>query len=180
MSYILHKKFRTSQGYSLLLAILIINIVLAMSLGIFSITMKALQLSSFTKDSQKAFGVADRALECVLYWDNAYDWNGMTPAKTIFSTSTAYTPPTNLSSATCDGQQLSNAALPPTGTGWAVTNTVATGTTKLTLTYTKESTCAEIDVVKGLTTTRISVSGYNTCASANPRKVQRTIQVDTQ
>lgn len=180
MKYIFLKKENESEGYSLLLAILIVNIILAMSLGIFSITMKALQLAAFMKDSQKAFGIADRALECALYWDNAYNWDGMTPAISIFSTSTAYNPPTNLNTALCDGQQLSNAALPPTGTGWAVSNTVATGTTNFTLTYPKENTCAEVNVIKDQSSTKISVNGYNTCASNNPRRIQRTIQVNSQ
>lgn len=164
----------------MLLAILIINIVLAMSLGIFSITLKAILIASFMKDSQKAFGVADRALECALYWDRGYTWNGMTPQESIFSTGTSYTPPTNLSSAQCDGLQLSSVAAPPTGTGWTVSNTAATGTTNFTITYPKENTCAEVRVIKDEISTQVTVNGYNTCSSSNPRRIQRTLQANTQ
>jgi len=179
MKNIFLKKNRQSKGYSLLLAILVINIVLAMSLGIFSITIKALILAAFMKDSQKAFGVADRALECALYWDRAYMWNGITPAISIFSTGSAYTPPTNMNNVTCIGQRLNNSAAPPTGTGWNVTTTSATGTTNFTLTYPAEGTCAEIRVIKDEISTRITVNGYNTCSANNPRRIQRTIQADT-
>lgn len=176
MKNIFLKKNRRGGGYSLLLAILIINIVLAMSLGIFSITIKALILAAFVKDSQKAFGVADRALECALFWDRGYAWNGMTPQKSIYSSGTTFTPPTNVDSAQCGGQRLNNPAPAPTGTGWTVTNTTATGTTNFMLTYPAENTCAEIKVVKDQISTIITVNGYNTCVSSNPRKIQRTIQ----
>lgn len=180
MKYINYKKSGRSQGYSLLLAILIINIVLAMSLGIFSITIKALMLAAFMKDSQKAFGVADRALECALYWDRAYNWNGITPAISIFSTGSSYTPPTNMNNVTCGGQRLNNASAPPAGTGWSVVNTAATGTTNFTLTYPTEGTCAQLRVIKDQISTKITVNGYNTCATNNPRRVQRTIQANTE
>jgi hypothetical protein len=173
MKYMRYKKFELSRGYSLLLAVLIINIILAMSLGIFSITMKALQLAAFTKDSQKAFGVADRALECALYWNQATGWNGMTPPESIFKTGSTDAVPTNIVDAMCEGQRLT------TETGWSEAgSTAATGTTNFTLTYPTESPCAEISVVRDDISTKITVNGYNTCASSNPRRIQRTIQVN--
>lgn len=179
MIYSSSQKSGRSGGYSLLLAILVINIVLAMSLGIFSITMRELQLASFMKDSQKAFGAADRALECTLYWDRAYNWNGMTPAISIFSTGGTYTAPTNLVDAACEGQQLSDAAAYPVGSGWSVSNTAATGTTNFILAYSTEDTCADVAVVKDDTVTLITVNGYNTCDMNNPRRIQRTLHVFT-
>lgn len=165
---------KPSRGYALLLSILIINIILAMSLGIFSISLKELQLAAFLRDSQKAFGAADRAMECSLYWDRAYPQNGITPPETIFATSSAYVRPTNLNSAVCDGQQLNNVPV----SQWNVTTTIATGTTSFLLNFV-DGTCSMVTVVKDAISTTLTSNGYDTCAANNPRKTQRTIQVTT-
>ena len=47
-------------GYILLLTLLIISILLAISLGIFAISLKETTLSSFLRDSEKALAAADR------------------------------------------------------------------------------------------------------------------------
>jgi len=57
------------RGFVLLFAILITSIVLAISLGIFNIIIKEVQLSASSQESQKAFYAADTGAECALYWD---------------------------------------------------------------------------------------------------------------
>ena len=48
------------KGYILLMAILISSIILAISFGIYALTIKEIILASFLKDSAKALGAADR------------------------------------------------------------------------------------------------------------------------
>ena len=165
------------KGFILLIAVLVSSIILAISLGVYSLSIKEVILASFLKQSSRAFGAADRGIECALYWDRTAPQNGM--PYTIFSTSSAYTtiPPATLDTAQCDTAQLDDPTAPPTGTGWTVTNTALIGTTQFTLTY-PDDTCAEISVVKeGVNKTTIVSNGYNTCDASNTRRTQRTIQV---
>ena len=172
---------KQQKGYILLMAILIASIILAISFGIYALTIKEVILASFLKDSSMALGAADRALECTLYWDRSAPQDGM--PYTIFATSgTAYTAPWDLdpvaypkSNVLCDNTQFVNSWTPP-----VFTASPDTGLTSFTLTY-PDNTCAEVSIFKesNATTTIIS-NGYNICGAANlknPRRTQRTIQV---
>lgn len=54
----------TQKGFSLLLAIIISSVVLAIGLSLLSITMKQLDLSTTAKDSEIAFQAAVAGMEC--------------------------------------------------------------------------------------------------------------------
>lgn len=169
-----------SQGYALLLAILIANIILAMSLGIFSIALKEATLTTYLKNSQSAFGAADHVLECALYWDMA-----STPAQngmpyTIFATSTAYVtiPSAQLDTAVCDGIRLDNAAASPAGQDWKVTTAANIGITTFSLRL-LDGTCGDATVVKDPSGTTVTANGYNDCNVNNPRRTQRSVEVST-
>lgn len=56
-------------GFVLLFAALITSMVLAISLGIFSLIIKEVELSGASRESQRALYAADAGTECVLYWD---------------------------------------------------------------------------------------------------------------
>lgn len=165
------EKKRIARGFALLLAVLVVSIILAMSFGIFSISLKELILTSFIKDSENSFAAADRALECTLYWDHAYPQNEM--PYSIFPTSMSAVPPPNPPFPICDGKQLNSVP----ATGWNTTgSTVATGTTRFLLNF-SDGSCSAVLVVKDATTTIITSEGYNTCNPNNARRTQRTIQV---
>ncbi len=177
MKLFLSPKQQKHKGFILLISVLVSSIILAISLGIYSLSIKEVILASFLKQSSRAFGAADRGIECALYWDRTAPQDGM--PYTIFSTSSAYAtiPTAKLDTAQCDASQLDNSAAAPTGTGWTVINTPLVGTTQLTLTY-PDNTCAEITVIKeGVNKTTIVSNGYNTCDASNSRRTQRTIQV---
>lgn len=175
-----HKHSSThAKGYALLLAILIANIILAMSLGVFSIAMKEVILTTYLKDSQRAFNAANHMLECALYWDRSYPQNGM--PRTIFATSTAYTtiPSATLDLAVCDGAvRLNNSSAPPAGTSWLVTRTASDGRTTFTIRF-RDGTCGDVTVYKDAAGALITSNGYNNCNANNPRRTQRTIEVFT-
>lgn len=166
----------TSRGYALLLAILIANIILAMSLGVFSIALKEVMLATYLKDSQSAFGAADHLLECALYWDRSFPQNGM--PYTIFATSTGYVTPGAINSAVCDGIQLNLAAAPPAGNNWFVTKTAVDGRTTFSMKF-LDGTCADVTVLHNAAGVLVTSNGYNNCNANNPRRTQRTIEVFT-
>ncbi len=59
----------TQKGFALLFAIIASSVLLSIGLGIWNIAFKELVLSSFGRESQVAFYVADSAIECALYHD---------------------------------------------------------------------------------------------------------------
>ena len=123
-------KHNTSErGYILLMSVLIVSVILSISFGIYALSIKDVILASYLKDSAKAFGAADKGVECALYWDRSTPQNGR--AYTIFTTSTQYVvQPTGGSvlPPICDSVQLDT--LP----SWSAVNTPAnTGTTNFSL-----------------------------------------------
>lgn len=57
------------KGFVILFAILISALILLISSGIFNVVQKEVILSSYARESQRAFYAADSALECALYAD---------------------------------------------------------------------------------------------------------------
>src|SRR3989338_2065959 len=60
---------RKANGFTLLLSLLVISVVLSVSLGIFNIMTKELKLSGIGRESQIAFYAADVGIECFFYWE---------------------------------------------------------------------------------------------------------------
>lgn len=144
------------KGFTLVLSILIVSLVLSIGLSLLNISLKEKQLSASGRDSQIAFHAADSAMECALYWDlkggGVFDTAGSFP---------------NIS---CNGT--------------TVTQSLQSGQTEsggniyrvFEVTYTPTSGCAEVSVTKvgGLTT--IDARGYNTCNVNYTRRVERGLE----
>ncbi len=168
---------RSSDGFTLLLAVLISSVLLTLGLAIFSITIRQLLLSTTARDSQFAFYAADAGAECALYWDLQHS---------AFSTTTS-------SNINCnyDGSNTSNQNMPVGGnsqvggSGWDKPSTFA-------LTFFPDSYCAVVSVTKHnagtqaspIIQTTIDSRGYNfgtksstTCSSADPRRLERAVRV---
>lgn len=60
---------RFRSGFTLLFAMLIGSLLLAIGLSIFSIVFRELGLASITRDSSTALFAADTGAECALYWE---------------------------------------------------------------------------------------------------------------
>lgn len=161
------------NGFIILLTVLIISIVLAISLGIYSLGIREVMFASYLRNSEKAFIAADRALECALYWQRSFPQNGL--PYTAFATSTAWVEPINLDTIMeCDGQDRYSFTQWDNTTG----RTATAGRTFFQITF-PDATCADVVVnFSGIQTTIIS-NGYNNCEVGNPRRTQRTIQVTT-
>ena len=59
------------RGFTLLIAILVISIVLAIGLSVLNITLKEFILSGIARESTIALNAADAGMECALYWDRS-------------------------------------------------------------------------------------------------------------
>ncbi|MBT3282827.1 hypothetical protein HON59_02370 [bacterium] len=146
-----NKSLKSKAGFAILYSVLIASILLSIGLAIFNLTIKELLLSSLGRDSQFAFYAADTGAECAFYWDFHAD---------AFATS-------SLSSIECAGNVIGNMG----GGGYGVPST-------FTLDFSPEPYCTIVSVTKydAPARTVIEARGYNTCDSANPRRVERAIR----
>lgn len=62
-----------NKGFTLLLAVLISSIILAISLSIFGIIIREIALSTSARESRLALYAADSGIDCAIYWDFEID-----------------------------------------------------------------------------------------------------------
>ncbi len=173
MNFFHSQETKKEGGFILLLSMLVISIILAISFGIYSLSIKQVILASFLKNSQQAFVAADRAIECALYWDVSYPQNGF--PYTVFATSTLWVQPASFNSFVCDGRVVPTL---PSFNNTVPARTPTSGRTTYSIAF-SDSTCADVIVDKLNDFTTVTANGYNTCDTANTRRTQRTIQVKT-
>lgn len=81
---------KKEKGFVALFTVLLVSVILSMAIGIASISLKEIVLSSSASDGSKAFYAADSGIECALYYDrinpvtgsffaNNFSCNGNTP-----------------------------------------------------------------------------------------------------
>ena len=148
---------RKANGFTLLLSILVVSVVLSVGLGIFDIMTKELKLSGLGRESQIAFYAADAGVECFFYWEIKHP--------DLADSAFAYydsNPPT----ISCAG----NSFIIPAGSNGPY------GPYNLKL---SNNSCAKIKVTKSGLTTTVESRGYNTkdCDSTSAFKVERAIQL---
>lgn len=190
-------KNKKDNGYVLLLAVLISSIILAMSMGIFSISLKEVSLATFARDSVKAFSASSRGLECAMFADriNRDVSYSAGEAKEYFASrgtigdytpfaegdsvqirenlnKTAFDDPwsaTNRPKLECFG----NSDIPVSATS----SGPVSGTSTFQIGF-PDGACADVTVEKsGIETTFVSNGFSDSCTSTNPRRTQRTISV---
>lgn len=161
------KPFSTQRGFTILFAVLIASVMLAIGIAIFNITVRELRLSSVVRDSQKAIYAADSGAECGLY--NSFKLN-------LFSTTTSTT-------FTCNGQTfpLSAGSRPSTDTA-TIGGGGYSATSSFTVTY--GTTCALVSIAQhlinpalGQVRTIIESRGYNPCDATSPSRVERVFRL---
>ena len=64
-----HIRAKKNRGFVILFSVLISALILLISSGIFNVVQKEVVLSSYARESQRAFYAADSVLECALYAD---------------------------------------------------------------------------------------------------------------
>ncbi len=145
-----------NKGISLVIALIMMTLLLAISFSIGNIILRQLRLTNIGTNSQTSFYAADSALECALYWDTLTDGTVAGDLSTaIFGTTTTYT--TGANPIKC-GVNTSN---PLSFTKRIDYPTSNIATTTFTIDY-GQNVCASVEVVKSEYRTKISTSGYNT------------------
>jgi len=158
------RKFTT--GFTILYAVIVSSLILALGLGIVAITMKEVKLSGAGRDSQLAFYAADSGSECAMYHDLVKD---------VFPTSTSET----IILSKCNGQGIE---------ATSVGDNVSTATTSFRMFMVDNETnkpCVDVEVIKYMDNsippkqkTSIDARGYNTCDANNARRLERGYRVE--
>ncbi|MEX2013987.1 MAG: pilus assembly PilX N-terminal domain-containing protein [Parcubacteria group bacterium] len=147
------KNRKFNSGFTLFIAIIVMGTLLLVAAGMVSLAVRQALISASGRESQHAFYAADTGIECALYWD-VQNPSG----RSAFSTST----PSNI---TCNGTAAT--------VGGGGNDSIST----FSFTLSPDSYCATVTVAKGSNgSTRIESKGYNTCDSANPRRVERAVR----
>ena len=188
------KKNKKQKGFVLLFAVLISTLVLAVGISMISIALKQVVLSGSGRDSEYAFYASNTGAECATYWDLA--------SSSVFTTATI--PGANVrclghalaSKWTLDNGILvagalettstcnPNSADPSTDQDWCFyDNGSDLKIAKFRIAYSDKPYCADvivkkdIDTTTGLVaTTTVTSRGYNSCDTANPRRIERALE----
>lgn len=159
-----------SGGFALLFAILASSILLSVGLAIWNIAFREVILSSFGRESQSAFYIADSAIECALYWDFIGSDTFATSSDTV-----KYPPAFRKSSITCTGGVPNQ--IPAVSSHDALN-------AKSTFTVNLWSGKAIVIVEKsdsdgdGRSATKITSHGQNSLISSDPTLVERGLRTN--
>ena len=165
LSMVNGQRSTSRRGFTLLIAVLVSGILLAIGLAIYNIVSKQVILSSAGRESVFAFFAADTGVECALMWDSLYD---------AFSSSSA--------------QQISCAAARPVADeditrvveeNFSHTKSTTTTEFSFSINSVPTSPISDVKVVKTDNPTRTTVEalGHNTCVITYPRRIERAICV---
>ena len=150
---------RKANGFTLLLSVLVVSIILSVGMGIFGVMTRELKLSGMGRESQIAFSAADAGIECFFYWEIKHP----NFSDTIFANSSGAV---KVKCADSDIDIAANSNSPY----------------DFTLNLGNNS-CAKVNVKKDTSLTNkiittVTSKGYNTaCDSESPFKVERAIQL---
>jgi Tfp pilus assembly protein PilX len=165
MRYILYKK---NKGFTVLFAVIVSALVLAIGISIANITLKQIRISSLGRESQIAFYSADSGAECVMYYDLV---------ENIFATSSNSTPTNTIIN--CFGESVQIVFEPTENFADRATSTVVISNAGA-----EASLCATVQIGKYDTNadtfvdkTIILSRGYNTCNSDSDRLLERGIRI---
>ena len=157
-----HTHIKPHRGFTLLIAVLVGSVLLALGYSIFNIALKDVILSSSGRESQFAFYAADSGVECALYWD--YQQN-------------AFATTSPLTEIACGTGDLPLTTVPLTRSFDPLSKTYTT-VFSFSLGSASTDACTSVEVTRmenPLRTTVVS-SGFNTCVTTNPRRIERAIR----
>ena len=165
----------TAHGFTVLYAMLIAGMLLAVGMAIFEITYRETNFAIVARDSNLALYAADTGEECALYWDYQYSGAANFNSGSIFATSSNSDQLPN-TGAFCAGADI----IPTWGTPIR-----ASGAATTTFLVHIPNACAEVVVAKyGIPLrTTITSRGYNTptCPSEDnsvTNRIERALQAN--
>lgn len=139
-------------GFTLLMSLLVISIILSIGLGVSDVIIRETKISGLGRESQVAFSAADAGVECAFFWEIKHP--GL--AQSAFNAANIIN---------CAGNSVSN----------AYSGNVSNFTLNL-----GNSSCVSVKVDKASSQTQtiIESRGYNTdCGAVSPFKVERAIRL---
>ncbi len=137
-----------TQGFTLLLAVLITSIALGISFGLSAFIIRELNISIIGRESQKAVFASDSGIECALYWDLKQN---------AFATSTS-------SQINCAGANYTVGG--------------ASGISSFTLNFANAACAiVEVDKINYYPQTKVDSRGRSTCVPNSPNRVERAFRV---
>lgn len=155
---------KNNKGFTVLFAVIVSSLILAIGLSIGNITLKQIRISSLGRESQIAFYAADSGSECVMYYDLIEE------AFATSSTSISYPGPI-----TCFDKEIMIIGVEETSNAATTTIRVEDPDAEL---------CATIEIGKydgdgdGYSEkTTILSRGNNVCGSGNMRLLERGIRI---
>lgn len=196
----MNKKYqKDNNGFTILFAVLVSTLILAVGASIINIALKQLTLSGSARDSQFAFYAANTGIECALYWD----FNGVNNVTTpVFATSSdtlggSYVidlydsvkcadefivDGTSVAANESDVDYSCSENSLYKDTGWCVEDSAESATTSFRVQLSDVEYCVDVNVSKFLdendrTRTIIDSRGYNTCDEDNQRRVERGLRI---
>jgi len=186
MNYHKLNRNKKTKGFTLLVAMIVTALILAIGFSIGNIILKELALSASGKRSQIAFYAADSISECALYWDKK-DAQGNAVSDSPFATST----PSNPFIQCGTGVGITASANPGNIANFqkVFDNLIATSTFAASFTDPQDSSsvsCGEVTISKNVNKTVVEARGYNVgysetlggCDISNPKTVERGIRID--
>ncbi len=159
------KNIKKNKGFVILFATVVSSIILLITTNMYNLSKKQVILSSYARESQRAFYVANSALECAFFYDIS---------KFILKTSFPMDVDSNFeTSINCGGKKVTVRRLKNnTGTDKDYTNSFVFRYPNLENVDSYDTGCAYVlvekkvgDTVDGISTinTRITSVGFNTC-----------------
>lgn len=187
------KENKQSKGFTLLVAMIVTALILAIGFSIGNIILKELALSSSGRRSQVAFYAADSIAECALYWDKK-DAKGNTADNSALGDSPFATSTSGNLFIQC-GDGITGAAYPGKVESFSKASDDTSATTSFVAIFKSPEdpsgiACGEVTIVKTINKTVIDARGYNVgyspdikgglggCDVSNPKTVERGIKVD--
>lgn len=168
-------RIKKEKGFTLLFAVLLAVLVLAVGASVINIAMKQVILTGIGRESQFAFYAANTGVECALYWD--YMDLG------VFATSSASVETENIIKDIVNCASGYNLFFQGSPNMEIVDEGVDYATSMFKIEFeTPIQYCAIITVNKKKNSqdaieTRIESRGYNTCDGSNPRRIERGLQL---
>lgn len=175
----------TQNGFTLLFAMLVATIVVAIGTSIISISVRQTILSSTSRESQYAYYAASTGLNCAFYWDREPQMPTGFEGKSVFKSYFDTTENTSLTGEEftqlqCAGYSLSDIIIEDSDpenieTNFKLEIKPLPGSTSFEEGY--YLYCADVTVRKFFDTdkliTTIESKGYNNCEPTSPRRVER-------
>lgn len=179
-------RYKDNKGFTLLFAVLVATLVLAIGASIITIGLKQIIFSGAGRESQFSFYAADSGIECALYWD--------------FATSTARVFATSSSSSISQGPFVCGSGDIKDGTNFEdgtgefvgqlngsnfVVNTdtdSATTTFRMVIDDGDNKRCVQVQVAKWYDGNRVRTTidsrGYNSCDADFERRYERGLRTE--